>query len=239
MGHDPTRVVLGGRVSSIADITCEPGDPAVFSAGIAVKRGTDGKLTLAGGSPFIGVSMGSGLLDKDNTVSVARVGNFIPLRLQLDTASAKAGDITFSAKLPGGAGNDITVTIVDLLDDGSASVVVTDTDIVISIEAGVTDADAIKSAIDGDTEASALVSVAIDPGEGTTPQAAAAQTPLAGGGDYVPEPGEPVLLDPDTGLGSSDGDLTGATYVSGPLTGFDPDTRTDHPCALIALFGGF
>lgn len=236
MTHDPNKVLLGGRVSSIADITNEAGDPRVFKAGTAVRLDTNGVLQLPGASPLIGVSMGESLTDNART-SVARVGNFIPVLLDDLAASRKIGDITFTAKVPGDEGNDITVTLSDVLDDGSASVVVMGTDIIISIESGVTEASAIVEAIEEDSDASEMILAVVDSGDEDAPQTSAVETALIGGVNFEPVQGSIVKI-ASNGKASSSGTNTSAVYVSERKTGVYPN-RSTHPCALIGLIGGF
>lgn len=241
MSHDPNIVLLGGRVSSIADITPEPGNPNTFKAGTAVRRASSGELLIAdnGTSPLIGVSAGPSLTPGDTTMtSVFRVGNDVPLLLQDETAELQVGDILFTAAASGADGNDITIALLDVLSDGSASVVVDGTDITISIEAAVTDAETIADAIAEDPEASALVLATVDGGEEATAQAAAAEAPLAGGSTFEPVLGAVVNIDDVTGKASTGGDATSAKFTSGRKTGLYPDGTT-APCALVNLIGGF
>lgn len=239
MSHDPNRVLLGGRVSSISDVTCEDGNPALFKAGTAVRRGPDGKLTIVdnGVSPLIGVSMGEALIDPTQT-SVMRVGNFVPLLLQDGIASVKIGDITFTAIEPGIDGNTITITLVDSLTGNQAIASVVGKAVSIQIDGGVTTAAVIASAVLASTGVSSLVKATVDPGDGAVVQAAAGLTPLVGGTLYDPPVGSIVKIDDLTGVASATGDNTAAIYVSGRKTGVYPD-RTTSPCALINLIGGF
>jgi len=241
MSHDPNIVVLGGRVSSIADITQESGDPNVFKAGLAVRKNSNGELILAdnGTSPLMGVSAGSGLCGSDKVTSVFKTGNFVPIVLQDEFSSVVIGDLTFTAREAGDAGDDITITLADLASDGEASVVVAGTDIVISIEDAVTTAETILAAINADEDALALISASIAGGQEDEPQDAAAETPLAGGFTFSPVLGTLVKIDDVTGKASDDGDTTAAVYVSTRKTGYYPSDKTEVPCALISLFGGF
>ena len=240
MSHDPTKVLLGGRVSSIADITCEDGDPRVFVAGLAVRKNSSGELLLAdnGVSPLMGVSAGQALVG-DTKTSVFKTGNFIPLLLQDEAASVVIGDLTFTAAQAGDDGDSITITLADLASDGEATVVVDGNDIVISIDATVTTAQTIKDAIEEDEEASALVLVEIADGDEASAQAAAGETSLSGGLTFNPILGSAVKIDDTTGKASDGGDTTAASFVSGRLTGVYPTTKIEAPCALISLFGGF
>lgn len=235
MVHNPNIVLLGNIPTSVKEVTTENADPAAFPAGFAVRRASNGGLQLADNSTaaLIGVSLGADLSDASKT-AVCRTGNLVPLRVKNDAATLVVGDLTFTSKLFGPAGNDITIALVDT---GSLGVVVSDSDIVVNIDAEVTTADAIASAVAGDSEASALVSVAVASGEGSTAQSAAAEANLTGGSDFC-VPGKVVLLDDTTGEASVDGDPTAAHYLSVTLTGVNPDGST-VPVALIGIPGGF
>jgi hypothetical protein len=84
--HNASKVLLGTHGSSDADISCERGAPSTFLAGLAVRRGTDGALSLTVGS-LIGVSLGISMSDTSRT-SVCRAGNLIPLRLTSESGFA-------------------------------------------------------------------------------------------------------------------------------------------------------
>lgn len=238
MKHDPNIVLLGGRLSTIMDISCEDGDPRIFKAGIAVRLDSTDKIALPGGSPLAGVSMGESLTGGDfNKISVARVGNYVPLLLNDLQAAVKIGDITFTAKNGGIDGNEITITISDDLIDGSASVSVAGSDITISIESGVTEAQVIVAAIEEDSEASALILAVADSGDEDAPQSLAAETPLTGGTSFTPVVGTKVNI-ASNGKASATGTATSAIYLSARKSGVYPDGST-HPCCLIGLIGGF
>lgn len=95
------------------------------------------------------------------------------------------GDLTFTAVETGYDGNDITVTLADTATAGSETVVVTDTDIVIGIEAGVSTATQIKAAFDAETDATDIATCTIVSGQGAEAQAAASEANLAGGDGLV------------------------------------------------------
>jgi hypothetical protein len=237
MGHNPNEILLGVTSSSIKEITAEPGDPNSFPAGRAVRRKSDGGLQLEsnGTATLIGISLGASLSDTKKT-AVCRTGNFVPIVIKNDAASVKKGDITFTAKLFGVDGNDITIALLDTTEDGSANVVVDGTDIIVNMESTVTTAEDIVAAINGNAQAAALITCTIDSGDEAAAQTAAAEASLSGGSDFV-APGAVVKIDSVTGEASVDGDNSAAIYVSGTLTGVYPDGST-VPAAYIAMPGG-
>jgi hypothetical protein len=237
MLNTPEFIMLGNTASSVQEVSNEPADPADFPAGRAVRRASNGGLQLASNSvaSLIGISLGESLSDTEKT-AVCRTGNYVPIVLKNDAASVKIGDITFTAKLFGAAGNAITVTLVDDTEDGSANVEVDGTDIIVNMEATVTEAQDIVAAIEANSEANALLSCVIDPGDEAAAQAAASETSLTGGSD-VAVIGTLVKVDATTGEASVDGDTTAAVYLSGPLTGVYKDGTT-VPAAYIAMPGG-
>lgn len=93
------------------------------------------------------------------------------------------GDLTFTSVATGSGANAITIALVNDngITAGSETVVVTGSDIVINIDAGVSTATQIKTKFDASTAAVALASCAIVSGQGAETQAAAAAAPLAGG----------------------------------------------------------
>jgi len=235
MSHDPTKLLLGSTNSTVKEVTCEDADPASFPAGTAVRRASNGGLQIADDSTasLIGVSLGQSLSDTKKT-AVIRTGNFVNILVQNDAASVKKGDITFTAKLFGPAGNALTIALID---DGAVSVEVIDNDIVVNIDAGVTTAAQIKAAIEANAEANALITATIDSGDEAAAQSAQTEASLTGGSDFC-VPGTAVKIDDTTGLASVDGDTTAAIYLTGTLTGVKPDGTT-APAAMIAMPGGF
>lgn len=242
MGHDPSKVLMGASPSSERELSCENGDPATFLAGLAVRRASSGDLVLAdnGTTTLIGISAGASLSDTKKT-AVFRSGLRVPVRLKDEStyASIKKGDITFTAKLFGAAGNVITVTLADTETGDVAVVDVDGYDITIGIEGGVTTAETIGDALDASEEASALIEYAIDPGDESAAQAAAAQDSLEGGDDGVDHvvPGGVLKIDDTLGTASSDGDTTNGIYSSGVLTGVYTDGTTAR-VALVDIPGG-
>lgn len=239
MAHNPELILLGSTQSSVKEVTCENGDPTTFPAGIAVRKASNGSLVIAdnGTAVLIGVSIGEDLSDGKKQVSVARTGNYIPIVLKNDAAAVKIGDITFTSKLFGAAGNALKITLADTETGNVATVDVDDDDIVIGIDVATTTTTVVKNAILAHSEASALITAAIDVGdEAAVIAAAAAATSLTGGSD-VAFVGQPVLIDDATGKASVDGDATAAVYITGVKTGMYPDGTT-VPAAWISMNGG-
>jgi len=78
MGHDPTKVVLGGKQSSVAEIGNRKG---TVLAGTAVRQKSDGTMsTISTDGRLIGISMGRDLSDAGFT-SIAYRGEAIPVLL--------------------------------------------------------------------------------------------------------------------------------------------------------------
>lgn len=96
-------------------------------------------------------------------------------------ASLVKGDLTFTAKVPGLAGNDLSIEFLDSVDAGEESATKTGDKITVLIEGGVSTATQIKAAIDDSVSASEAISVAIAPGEGSTAQAAFTEDDLENG----------------------------------------------------------
>lgn len=240
MSHDSTKVLLGSHGSSDLTATCEPGDPATFLAGLAVRRDTSGNLSLGTGS-LIGVSLGISMSDHAKT-SVARVGNFIPVQLTDEGAFSELeeGDLTFTAVEKGEAGDSITIALVDGGTAGDEEVEVTGTDIVVNIDDGVSTAQQIADALEASEEAMALIGVAVASGQGAVAQDAFAETALADGAESYPYVviGQPLEVSATTGKAVSNDELTGALYVSGVIKGVDPITKAEIDVALIDMGGG-
>jgi hypothetical protein len=103
-------------------------------------------------------------------------------------------DLTFTSKAAGAGhatGNSTTIAYVVAGASTPLTVDVTDTDIVVNVatnggSAATSTAAQVKAAIEADTDAAALVTVANKTGnDGTGVVTALAETPLAGGADYV------------------------------------------------------
>src|SRR5690606_36268607 len=128
--------------------------------------------------------------------------------------------------------NDISITIADEHEDGSATIETDPEDplaIIIHIEAETTTATAIVEAIEADEGANALVSCVIDEGDEEAAQVAATETSLTGGSDGAAVHGKAVYVNDDGhGCLSTDDDavLTGAAYNGGVLTGVKEDGTT-------------
>lgn len=236
--HNPNKVLLGTTKSSFKEVTSEAGSPATFSAGLIV-RATGSGLSLSSGS-LKGVSLGMSLSDNEQT-AVVRKGADVPVRLKDEGVAAfrKVGDITFTAKQKGTAGNSLTIALVDTATGDTAVASVAGNAISISIDAGTTEAQTIADAVLAAPAVSALITAVVDPGdEAATQSAAAAQALQTGAESYTYVViGQKVIVD-SAGLAASTGTTTSAVYVSGPL---DAVTYKDEPvskCALVDMPGG-
>lgn len=135
MGHDPTKVVLGGKQSSIAEIGNRKGTAL---AGTAVRQKSDGTMsTISTDGRLIGISMGRDLSDAGFT-SIAYRGEEIPVLLgaaftpvigavvYIDNATglakASATDATavnatyhssIKSGLPEGGGSSVACALID------------------------------------------------------------------------------------------------------------------------------
>ncbi len=89
-------------------------------------------------------------------------------------------DLTYTADVPGVAGNAITVAYTIGGTAGAEVVTVVGSAISVQIQTAVSTATEVKAAIDASVPASALISVAVS-GTGATAQVAVAAAPLAGG----------------------------------------------------------
>jgi hypothetical protein len=109
MGHDPSKVLMGSTVSSDRPgSTTYSSDPALFSAGVACRVGTDGLLTKTKGTnSFAGISLGKSLSDSKKT-TVLRLGSGVPLALALNRASSTA-TITSFANLVSGTADTLAI----------------------------------------------------------------------------------------------------------------------------------
>lgn len=86
-------------------------------------------------------------------------------------ASVVVQDLTYTAVLPGIAGNSITVAYVGGATAGSEVVSVSGTSVVVQIQSGVSTATQIQTAVTSNAQASALVTVSVS-GIGSNPQTA-------------------------------------------------------------------
>lgn len=240
MGHDASKVLMGSTKSSDRESDCIDADPTSFPAGTAVRFKSDGTWSKAasGAGRFKGISLGRSLSDTAKT-SVCVSGNEVPVEVTPVYAEVVVDDLTFRAVNPGAAGNNLTVALLDELEDGTAVVESFDgTDLIVHIEGGTTTAQAIADAVNEHAEASLYIEVIVADGEGSTAQAAAAEDAFEGGSD-VAAIGSGVYIDDVSGIAdvASGSTLTGAIYVSGPLTGVKED-GTECICALIDMGGG-
>jgi hypothetical protein len=109
MGHDPTKFLLGVTGSSDKPgTTVYQSDPATFLAGLAVRIGSDGLLTLTKGTnQWAGISLGASLSDTKKT-SVLRAGSAVPIRLANERAYATV-TVTSYANLVSGTDDSVTI----------------------------------------------------------------------------------------------------------------------------------
>jgi hypothetical protein len=244
--HDSSKVLLGTTGSSVRDVSCEPGDPSVCKAGLAVTRGSDGELDVGGAAgSFLGVSLGKNLSDTEKC-AVLRTGLRVPVKLKDDNvfASLVKAELTFTAKtLRGTEGHDISITFVD---DGAGAVEVSVDGLAITVEmddtaeTGSTAAD-IKAAIEANAEAHALISVEISEGDEDVVQDDFVEDFLENGVDAFAWVviGDPVEIDGTTGEATEDDEATSAVYASGVLDAIDPLTGAqDGYAALVDMVGG-
>ena len=124
----------------------------------------------------------------DHCILVGAALRYTQPRVLAIASTLEVQDLTYTAKTAGVAGDSITIAYIDPPGNNVAlSVAVTGTDIVVTLATNgssvvTSTAAQIKAAVDAKVEAAALVSVAVT-GTGTTVQAAAGATPLAGGAD--------------------------------------------------------
>lgn len=241
--HDPNKVLLGTTQSSYKTADVNNSDPASFPAGLAVRRNSDGNLSVTKAHGLlIGVSLGRSLSDTKKT-TVVRKGTDIPILLtdRSTFAELELEDLTFTAKAKGSQGNQITIALVNEETAGSEDVEVDGNNIVVKIEGGVSTATQVKAALDGSPEAMALIGVTIS-GTAGNAQPAASAAPLEDGldaGHYAVK-GEKVYINDSTGL-ADDGDesgttITDAVYASAQLIGVKED-KTEAPAAQIDIIG--
>lgn len=78
MGHDPTKVLLGGVQSSFKVVTNKAGS---IAAGLIVRQKSDGTITTAAADgQAIGISLGKELSDISRT-AICRAGLLVPVQL--------------------------------------------------------------------------------------------------------------------------------------------------------------
>jgi hypothetical protein len=239
---DASKVLLGCPRRGPETVGVFPHSGSAVGPSIAGCINSSGEFVAGAANPVIGISRGQSLTHDDMN-SVTQKGKEVPLRLT-DYAVAAAlvvGNLTFTAKVAGAAGNSITIALVGGATAGSETVEVDETDIVINIESEVSTATQIKAALEASVEASELVSVEIEEGEGSTAQAAAAAANLAGGEDpytYVVE-GAVVYVHDTTGFAvkSDDADAVATNwhYDSGVLDGVSPSGGSDVKVALVNM----
>lgn len=135
MGHNPSKVVLGGTLSSVKEVGCRKNE---IAAGLGVRQKTDGTASvLAADGILIGISLGKDLSNAGYS-AVAYRGMQVPVQLTaaftpvvgaavfLDNttgrAKASATDATavnavyrsgILAGIPEGGGADVAVALID------------------------------------------------------------------------------------------------------------------------------
>ncbi len=217
------QILVGSYGSSDFQASCEPSDPANYPAGRAVRRKTDGTLSLASADgALLGVSMGPSLSDTKKT-SVARAGDLVPIEL---AAYLIEGDLTFAMKRAVAA----AIEFVDGGADGAEVVTVTGDDVAgwlisVSMDDAASTATHLKAALDAKAEALALIETTIASGNGAVAQDAFAQIDI----DVADHafPGAAVKVSNVTGKAippEATGSATGAIYRSDALDGLSPDT---------------
>lgn len=241
--HDPTKVVMGSVGSSDRMITKEDVDPATLPIGAGLRRTSTGALSLSSGDGIlVGIHGGQSLSDTKK-LALIRAGNLVPVKLTDEGVAAflKVGDITFTAKNKGLAGNSITIALVDDAEAEAETVEVDGLDIIIHMADGESTAEDIAAVVLASEEAMALLgSVVVDEGDEAVAQNDASEAPLASGADSFPyaAPGKALRIHNTTGLAvSSSNTLTGAMFASGPLKGVLLD-GSEIDVALVDMGGG-
>lgn len=261
MIHDATKVLLGATTSSDRLVTNEDGDPATFKAGLAVRLSTTGALQLADDATAarIGISLGDSLSDTKR-VAVCRTGNWVPLKLKDESVKSSATvTVTSYANLV--SGTDDVVTIGGIAFTAQAGAATPGAATFQAATSNNATATSLAAQINAHETASMLVSAtavgavvtleAVDAGDegdditvaytdnDSNVGATVSGATLSGGADAYAwlVPGAIVKTDDVTGEGSSDGDPTSATYLTGPLTGIYPDGSTVW-VACIDMGGG-
>lgn len=108
MGHDVSKVVLAGHLSSAHHSESFAVDPANFLAGFCVSLGSDGLPSLLKSAGMrIGVSRGASLSDHKKT-NVTRSGLKVPVRASLKRSTGTV-TITNYANLVSGTDDSVTV----------------------------------------------------------------------------------------------------------------------------------
>ena len=109
--------------------------------------------------------------------------DFTDADMQASQASLVKANLTFTSKIAGFEGNDISIEFLNTATAGSEVVTVVGKKISVAMQGGTSTATQLKTAIDAKAEAAALISVAIASGQGGTAQAAFAEDNLEGGDD--------------------------------------------------------
>lgn len=264
MGHDATKILLGTTLSTDKEISNFSSDPATFVAGLGVRVGSDGLLTLTKGSnSWAGVSMGASLSDTQKT-SVLRCGLGVPVKLALTRARATV-TITSYANLVSGTDDVITINGTAFTAQAGAATpgdatfqAATSNDATASSLASQINAHAtIGLLVKAEAVAAVVTLSAITPGTGgnaitltytdndtnvgaTLGNATGGHlNDGAGTADFVVQ-GAQVFFDDATGLATEDlgaATVSNAIYMSGVLDGIDESGNT-VPAAIVDMAGG-
>lgn len=173
-GVTPGTVSLATSAAQVQALTDNTDVLQLFSAGLTrvyvlpVDTLDLDEILAAQGSLFYTLLISSDFTDADMSAS---------------QASVVKGNLTFTAKAAGFAGNDIQIEFLNTGVAGSEVVTVVGKKITVSMQGGTSTAAQLKTAIDAKAEAAALISVAVAGGQGGTAQAAFALSNLVGGDD--------------------------------------------------------
>lgn len=255
--HNSKEVLLGTVGVSDAEVSNEVGDPIEFPAGLAVRCGSDGSLSLSEGG-LLGISLGRSLYDSER-IAVARTGQKVPLQLtdegalatgeievtgfaDLDGDSLEIGGVVFTAQ-----------TTPSVLGSATFTASTSDADTAASIATQVNaHAEASKLVIAEATAETVEITSKIKGEAGNdlslvyTPTATSGLTVTGSGSlsggvesyDYVVE-GAPVEINLSTGKAVSDGQATGAVYChNGSKLGVTAGFRSQVDVAQIDIVGG-
>ena len=227
MLHNPNLILMGSHKSTDLLANEEQG---FVGAGLVSHRKSDGSVSiLSADGEAIGVSLGE-TLDGDTTkCTVAKSGNFIPV--QVTAEGVAVADLTFVPKVFGAS-----IEFVDGGTAGSEVVTVTDSKISVSMDDGVSTAAQLKAAIDASAPAMLLINaVVVAGGQSAVAQAAFAETAIPVASYAVP--GAQFKFSATTGMATSGGTVTGASFVSNVKQGIMLDKSTVF-AAYVDMGGG-
>lgn len=162
------------------------------------------------------------------TLLVARgTGGFVDADVEVvegdaaEKASITVGDITFEAVLAGVDGNDLSIELLDEVDDAGEEVAhLVGDKITVLMKDGASTADQIAAAIEESVSVSAVITATVAMGQGAVAQAAAAEDDFTGGLDA-------------TAVGLDVGSFTGVVGVASDDTDFLEDQAAiEKRCAF-------